>query len=256
MPLNRIKQIICRLQSPQKVLREQVAAAPELGPWTMPVYKQHELVHIHIPRTGGTAIGAFFNSVGDMPWNRGSWVGQEMLNGRWYEYQHLAIEEFLTLSRNEFSGYRSFAVTRNPYHRLISDFHWRQMIHNNFPQAAVLVFDSFASLVAAIPDDINTNWDDLVQGADQAQANFLIHVRPQVHYIGTMKGAQQVQVLLAFEQLDRDFAALLSPYGISTSRIKPPAARPLEQHYDQAMLDRVARIYSDDFKLGHYPTAV
>jgi len=94
----------------------------------MPVYHKHKLIHIHIPKTAGTAIEGFFHRIGDMQWGRESWVGQEKKNGRWYEYQHLSMQELRSLAGSPFPDHASFAVVRDPYTRLVSDYAWREWI--------------------------------------------------------------------------------------------------------------------------------
>jgi len=216
----------------------------------MPVYHRSRLIHIHIPKTGGTAIERFFHSIGDMVWGKESWLGQEYLHERWYEFQHLSMSELLSFT-SEYRAFHSFAVIRNPYSRLVSEFHWRHPILQQ-RDAPLLSFDSFADLVWAIPSQIGTQWRECLAGADRRRSNFLIHVRPQHHYVCLPNGNQVVMELLRFERLQEDFNELLGRYGMRTDLITKPRERNLADYYDRELLDRVNSIYSRDFALGGY----
>ena len=99
----------------------------------MPVYRTNELLHLHVPKTGGTAIERYFDSVDDMVWGLPSWFGQQQRDGRWYEFQHLTLTELRGFVGDEFAGFESFAVVRDPYARLVSEFLWRQTIIEHNP---------------------------------------------------------------------------------------------------------------------------
>jgi hypothetical protein len=187
-----------------------------------------------------------------MSWAVDSWVGQGYQHGRWYEYQHLTMRELQALAGPSIDGFRSFAAVRNPYARLLSDYSWRQWIGRDHPGAPVLVFDSLSALIEAIPEDVDTAWDRHIAAADQARANFLIHVRPQHHYIRDQHGESSVDEILSFERLDSDFGRLLEAYAITNHSVVRPPEKNYLAHYDRQMLDTVNRIYARDFALGPY----
>ncbi|MFC1852293.1 sulfotransferase family 2 domain-containing protein [candidate division CSSED10-310 bacterium] len=211
----------------------------------MPVFYKHKLIHIHIPKTAGTAIETYFHDIGDMKWGPISWVGEATMHGRWYELQHLSLTELRALSNAAFDDYISFAVVRNPYTRLISDYLWRRWFQ--YPDSATQFFDSFETFLKAIPKNINTNWLDHMRGADKKWANFLIHIRPQYQYVSDSEGHCLVDEILKFERLHVDLARLLKRYGLSTNWIKSPQIRDLKEYYNRAQLDLVNEIYAKDF---------
>lgn len=216
----------------------------------MPVYHRSRLIHIHIPKTGGTAIENFFHAMGDMVWGKESWVGAEHLHQRWYELQHLSIFELYSFT-GEFRNFHSFAVIRNPYSRLLSEFHWRRSPHRQ-EVAPLWSFDSLEDLVWAIPLEIDTQWRDCVNRASKKQTNFLVHVRPQHHYVCTAAGLQVVKELLRFERLKEDFNGLLGRYGLYTDRIRTPPEKKFAECFNREILDRVNMLYARDFSLGGY----
>lgn len=218
----------------------------------MPVYRLSELIHIHIPKTGGTAIESYFHSIGDMVWGLESWLGQEYIEHRWYEIQHLTMREFIDFTADEFKHFDSFAVIRNPYTRLISEYLWRRALSQGTPNVQMLFFDSFREFLLEIPPEIDTNWSFCLDKADRAKTNFLIHVRPQHHYVCSQHGEQMVNELMSFERLATDFNVLLGRRGLKTNKIRSTRARHLEAYFDRETLDLANSLYAKDFKLGAY----
>lgn len=218
----------------------------------MPVYHDHKLIHIHIPKTGGTAIARCFERSGAFEWNRDSWVGDERRNGRWYEYQHLSIRELESLSGAKLAGYASFAVVRDPYARMFSDYLWRKEMKKSHPHSPIRSFDSFGAFLHAIPKDLDSCWLEHVERGDRERANFLIHVRPQYQYVFDLRGSCRVDEVLRFERLDRDVGRLLARHQLADTGIKAPRARNLLPHYDRGLLDLVNEIYVHDFECFAY----
>ena len=218
----------------------------------MPIYPEHRLIHIHIPKTGGTAIAESFHALGDLRWTPEFWIGQQQRNGRWYEYQHLTMLELRALAGADFHSRDSFVVVRNPYARLVSDYVWRQGIRRDRPHSATRFFDSFDLFLQAIPEDMGVRWLDHIQRADQAEANFLIHVRPQYQYVYDVDGRLLVDELVRFENFGREINRLLTRYGVSMTARTPPRARDLAPYYNRQLLDRVNEIYARDFECFSY----
>jgi hypothetical protein len=231
----------------------------------MPVYYKHKLVHIHIPKTAGTPIEELFHDLGDVVWGAESWFGQHIHHGRWYEYQHLSMEELRRFAGSHFPGFTSFAVVRDPFTRLISDFRWRAWIQKAHPKSSTEFFDSFETFLNSIPDDINGGWPQLIKGVGQKRANFLIHVRPQSQFVLDDSGNCLVDVILRYESLPRDLASLLEPLGLRTNKIRLPAIHDPGEYFSDEQIQRIEAIYSADFALASlanervrtdpYPTA-
>jgi hypothetical protein len=217
----------------------------------MPVYRETGLIHIHIPKTAGTAIESFFHSIGDMVWGLDSWLGEKYVGERWYEFQHLTISEFFSFTGEEFLHFGSFAVVRNPYSRLISEFLWRRQLKQR-PDSTLIHFDSFDDFIRAIPSDIDSNWQSYLNSADKRESNLWIHLRPQHHYICGEDGKQIVREILQFERLKPEFDRLLDRYGLSTDSIRTPEEKSLERFFDRGLFDQVNEIYARDFELGRY----
>lgn len=218
----------------------------------MPVYRRSGFIHIHIPKTGGTAIEQFFHALGDMTWGTRSWVGQLRLRGRWYELQHLSLPELKWLSQADFQGFESFAVVRNPYSRLVSEYHWRCALSEHGNESLQRSRD-FAAFLSAIPRVADHRWPFLLRHESQKYVNFLIHVRPQHQYVCGLDGQPMVDEILRFESLGPEFARLVARRGLKSTTVRSPSAKNALAFYDRSMLDRVNDIYAEDFRLGGYP---
>lgn len=221
---------------------------------TVPVYRRHRLVHLHVPKTAGTAIERLFHQRGDMVWGPASWVGEERRDGRWYEYQHLTGPELDRLSGGEFVGFARFAVVRDPYQRLVSDHLWRRAIKQADPDAFLHAFATFGEFVAAIPVDVDESWDALVAGASRADANLLIHLRPQHHYMQGTDGAPDRSVeLVRYEGLPDELDAVLSRRGVDNDVVRRPPRHRLGDFFTPDLLRLVNERYRRDFARLGYP---
>lgn len=220
----------------------------------MPVYKQHRLVHIHIPKTGGTAIEEQFFQLDDMTWSNDSWLGEVQRDGRWYEYQHLTNIEFRRLSDGEFDDFTAFAAIRDPYSRLVSEYLWRSSIANANPDSFLQSFDTFDAFVRAIPHDIDTNWDQLIASADMPTANLLIHTRPQYHYLVDDSHTINPSIrLLRYEHLKDDLEDFFAPLQITNTVVVNPAKRDVGDYFTDETISIVNERYQADFARLAYP---
>lgn len=224
---------------------------------SMPVYRNHRIVHIHIPKTAGTAIDAAVADIGDMTWDEHSWYGVTHANGRFWEYQHLTFRELRTLSGGAFDSHAAFAVVRDPFARLVSDFEWRrQVARNGDPDSGVIDFDDFGRYLASIPTDMDHNWERYVGLADRRQTNHLVHVRPQWQYLCDQRGERDERIIvLRFETLRDDFDVFARQHGLNVALPpRPPTLRRLDDYFDDDAVQRVLSTYRTDFDwFGYEP---
>ncbi|MEO0493052.1 MAG: sulfotransferase family 2 domain-containing protein [Actinomycetota bacterium] len=220
----------------------------------MPVYRRHRLVHVHIPKTAGTAVEALFRELDGPTDNGHEWIGEGHHGGRWFEYQHLTAAELETFTGGELGGHDRFAIVRDPYQRLISDFRWRRMIARHYPDSFVPAFDTFEAFLDAIPAGIDAGWDDHIAGADRSTANLLIHTRPQHHFLRTGDGALDSSIeRIAYEELPAAFTDYLEAKGIPNDHVGRPPVHALETHLTPATLQVINERYRRDFEVLGYP---
>ncbi len=218
----------------------------------MPVYRNSKLIHIHIPKTGGTAIERFFHKIGDMEWNGNSLVGHKKTRDRWIELQHLTMVEVLERTADEFETFHSFAVVRNPYSRLVSTYRWRNRVVNQSANQHILAFDSFKEFIKSIPKDMDQNWYSYIRDADMKFGNFLIHIRPQFHYTESDSGMPLVSEILHFENLRDEFDKLCRRLGHINNIVGTSSDVEFMEYYDSETIEIVNTLYQKDFGLGNY----
>lgn len=220
----------------------------------MPVYRNHGVAHIHIPKTAGTSIEEQFADLGDMHWNRSSWYGAVRRPDRWYEDQHLTLCELRQLSLDDVRGLDTFAVVRNPYQRLISEFRWRYGLVFDRGATDLVGFETFAALIAAIPHDLAHNWSRYISLADREHANLLIHLRPQWNYVCDAAGRLDHDVeIVRFERLGDDLEPLYRRRRVASRLLRPPSTPVhLGRYYTNESLAIVNEVYRRDFEWFGY----
>ena len=220
----------------------------------MPIYHHHRLVHIHIPKTGGTAVSRLFDQRGDMQRNPHGLYGERFSHNRWFEFQHLTAGEIRTQTDRNFTGYDWFALVRDPYQRLISDYRWRTSIAAAYPDSPIEAYDSFDAFIAAIPSDLEHQWHIHIEGADKTRANLLIHTRPQYHFLADTDIVTDTSItILRFEDLPGSISPFLSDRGIKSHELRRPKNHPVAEYYTTHTISRVNDIYARDFEMLSYP---
>ena len=202
----------------------------------MPVYRNHRVAHLHIPKTAGTTLETQFAELGDMHWNTRSWYGRIKRADRWYEDHHLSLNELRQLSAGDITGMDTFAVVRNPYQRLISEYHWRHALVFGQNAPDLTAFESFDALIAAMSDGDAEHRSLAEQDAQAARLGNrqleqsarwqpLSDRGPQLHAANVQRAADQdEQVLRQHGQRPLPLGWLRPPCGAPSSPRAPSAS--------------------------------
>jgi hypothetical protein len=190
-----------------------------------------------------------FAGLGDFEPNSRGWFGETLQHGRWYELQHLSLLELRELSQHDFDTFDTFAVVRDPYQRLISEYHWRRRLTEGGSKD-ILPFDTFADLVAAIPLDLDHHFHRYISLADRLHANLLVHLRPQWHAVCDTSGRPDPTVdIVHFERLHNELAPLLHRWHVDGQLAGPTAvSRSLGDYFTDETLAVVNHVYARDFE--------
>ncbi|CAH6420876.1 Sulfotransferase [uncultured virus] len=133
-----------------------------------------------------------------------------------------------------FESYFKFAVVRNPWDRLVSEYAWRRWRSS----------ESFREFVRSLTDD-------------RAPRDFelIAHLRPQLDYLlDPATGKILVDFVGRFETLDADFSAVCDRIG----RKAPLPRQNRSEHemyralYDEETRDIVARVFAKDIEAFRY----
>lgn len=194
----------------------------------MPIYHRYKLIHIHIPKCGGTSIEKFMgiSFIWPIPYIEYSWGLYKT-----HELQHITCTEMLDLniiSRDKFKSYFKFAVIRNPYERMVS-----------------------AICGAKKISDIKT-FRYLLKYSDLSH----VHYDPQAPFIYDKDGNLQVDRVIRFENYGKEVIDLLTNITgnkiISKKHNSNYHKTNYMSYYDTESLGIVNKMYARDFELLGY----
>ena len=165
----------------------------------MPIIDKHKLIHLHVPKTGGSSIIKFFDI-----WEDDSALHTfKSINfdGIQCTPQHFTGLMLQKLYPRKFEEYKKFIVVRDPYTRIISSYidKIKHYCPYNF-QIKELNQEHFHEWV-----ETNT-----------ARNNF-DHILPQVRYIGPFV----VNYLIKFENLENEFYNMCATFNIPINKKLP-----------------------------------
>lgn len=155
----------------------------------MPLFPNHKLVFIHIPKSAGSSIYSVFASHGDPPIFTGT---ERQYNG--HSPQHSTYDELKQCGLIP-DGWKVFTVIRNPYSRFLSEFNSRP----GFIKAI-----KFASLF------YNPLYEDIWDNHDKP-ANYFI----QVNNVTILRYENLASDFMAFTGYELDAMENVSPRKIN-----------------------------------------
>lgn len=196
----------------------------------------HRCLYIHIPKTGGNSVNRLFG------------VG--------WENHKDAARYARELAPEQFAGYRKFAIVRNPWDRLLSDYNYQRK-KSRARDSKLALYDaagrtrSFPAWVEAVLADPHrfapASWGGEVSAGIHRWS-------PQVDWIA-IDGRIVVDHVLRIEQIDEDWPAFCQTHALPAARL-PRRNRRLHWHYswyyDEATRDRVAAYYARDIAAFGY----
>lgn len=207
----------------------------------MPLSKKHEIIFIHVPKTGGESIESLLGVFGIN--NTGSQQkSMEILYGRDGDantaLQHLTSLEIKEIVGDEvYRAYFKFSFVRNPYDRLVSEYY-------------------YAKRIREIPREMS--FDEFIHKVVLPNKNTHRHYRDQVDYVTNEKGEVIVDFLGKFEDFTRDLKKILDrlhikkrflPYVGSTQR---PKAKHYSYYFNDELREVVQALYFKDFEKFGY----
>lgn len=142
-----------------------------------------------------------------------------------------------------------FAITRNPWDRFVSAFHYLKRKPASADDAAWAAcmlgeFDEFAAFEAA-----------MVRSRDlQARVMMWRHFTPQWFFLCDLRGRLLVDHLARFENLEQDLRAIGETIGIDArpARVNVVERAAYQEYYSPAGRDLVGRLYARDAALFGY----
>lgn len=196
----------------------------------------HRCISIHIPKSAGNSVNRAFGV-------------------DWQDHKDIARHRS-ELPAEVFNSYFKFAVVRNPWDRLLSDYNY-QLRKSRPAESKLHLYDErgkrrrFAHWVEAV----------LTQSHDYPASSWGGDVSPGIHRFSpqldwiTIDGIQAMDYVARFESLDDDFRVVAQAAGLECSRL-PRRNRRFHFHYswyyDPSTRDAVGQFYARDIAAFHY----
>ena len=205
------------------------------------ISRRHKILFLHIPKTGGTTVEKMifphhsFITEPDYStlygWdNRLGWLN------------HLTMDQTIELYPClDLNKYLLFTVVRNPWDRLVSEYHWKISIsdlHIPFLEYVRLLY---------------VGETEAIQKHYRSPIAFEQHIRPQACYFSqSIKGAVRV---LKFENFEHEVVQILRECGVkikSIPRIRASSHAHYTHYYNNRTIDMVGNLYLDDVEKFGY----
>lgn len=197
--------------------------------------REKKIIFIHIPKTGGTTIEKLlFPTYKFEDKTNYSYLYGWDCNLGWLN--HLTLDQILNFDdNNSFQKYQMFAVVRNPWDRLASEYHWKISISK--------LTLSFSDFVRAL----YINEAEKIKSCYKSELAYLQHFKLQSDYLS----ASYVDVIkiLRFENFEKDVRRFLHKNGIMCNnipRIRASHHSHYTEYYDNDCIEMVREIYGED----------
>jgi hypothetical protein len=232
----------------------------------MPIFHSQQLIHIHVPRCGGTSINALLWSrekdpVGPFDAQIANYhhlYGVHRLgSSRAVELDHL---DYLDVRRSVspwvWRSYRKFAVVRHPWDRFVSEYRRK---HSRNDRRFLPADGTFQDYCHAFLDKVKGTDPRTARrlGASQfADSHFL----PQWRFVGRSPEARAPEVhVLRLENIAEDWPRFLVEAGLPPGEYILPRRNTQRNRYeevdfaiDASMGTSIEAFYSDDYQLFGY----
>lgn len=201
---------------------------------------RYKCIFIHIPKCGGTSIE-------DVIWpgprsEADLWKGQIDETSNKYQtsgLQHLSAKNIRAeVGEQIFSSYFKFAIVRNPWDKVISQFLYLKRRRRDFRR--YLGVTRFVSLKRYL---------EALQKVDH------VHWAEQYRFLHDDDGTPLVDYIGRFERLDAEFATIAQTLGLSETALphaKKSERRNYRDYYTAETRELVAVIYRRDIETFGY----
>ena len=200
----------------------------------------YKTIFVHIPKTGGQSVEMVFLDAHHLTWNSRAKLllrpTKDKKSGP-ARLAHLYASEYVDLgyiSAQGFQDFYKFAVVRNPYERLMSEYRYREAWQR-------MSIDRFLGVT------FDSDWSDAAR-----------HLVPQVKYVNDDKGGLLVDRIVRFERMEADLAPVfLHVFGDDRRlphRNSSKSGRGTVADLTKPQLRLITENYAVDFAAFGYPT--
>lgn len=139
----------------------------------------------------------------------------------------------------------AFCVSRNPYDRVVSAYHY--LLNNKKHKHDIADRKNFI--------DPYSDFNDFVKNGLQAAARKQLHFLPQVFWIKNREGIPEIETVLKMENLQNDFNLFCRDMHLKPRRLEftnVSQRKSWEDYYSDETKNIVSEIYKDDFDFFEY----
>jgi len=217
----------------------------------MPIIHSLKTIFIHIPKAGGTSIESVLC---DFPLfryqliNKYNWYGNIRNNETKYELDHSTMAYLKKSCKYYDNEYFSFAVVRNPYARLVSEYHYCKYQYSRF----IKKLDTFKDFVYELKDKF-----DYVLKNKESDHLYVSHYLPQYLFTHNYRKIKIVNKIYKLENLNEEWPNICEILDIDKELIRSEKNASkfkynYEDYYDDELKNIVYMMYKDDFEIFNY----
>jgi hypothetical protein len=197
----------------------------------MPICHQHKFIFFHIPRCGGTSVESILGLQTLEHMHGVIEIDEQIVT-----LHHLTPQGMLELDlieENLLKSYFKFAIIRDPFERMASDYIW-QKHHDPFKQFAKMDFDQYLSFAERVMNE------ELY-----FKRRHYDHFRPMKDYCYHNQQLAVDEILL-LENIDQELERIAPMVG----HFQLPTQNASSPHYEylrtSANIDKVENLYAKD----------
>jgi len=218
----------------------------------MPIIPKFKTIFIHIPKCAGTSVEKVLI---DYQLDRKTfkadlqkwWGNLNTTHGK-YELDHSTFSYLQNNCKNYNPQFFKFCVVRNPYSRLVSEFHHCKKKGSRF----VKNFTDFKSFVYFIRDNF-----EFILNNEEKKHHIVSHYIPQYKFV-YIDGVCKMDYVMKFEKINKDWEILCKKLKINRKLIKDGTYSSgkkynYNEYYDDELRNIVYNLYKEDFELFNYP---
>jgi hypothetical protein len=217
----------------------------------MPIIHSMKTIFIHIPKAGGTSIETILC---DFPLfryqlvNKYNWYGNIKNDETKYELDHSTMAYLKRNCKYYDNSYFSFAIVRNPYARLVSEYHYCKYQYSRF----IKKLDSFKDFVYELKDKF-----DYVLKNKESDHLYVSHYLPQYLFTHNYRKIKIVNKIYKLENLNEEWSDICEILEIDKELVRTEKNASkfkynYEDYYDDELKSIVYEMYKDDFEVFNY----
>jgi chondroitin 4-sulfotransferase 11 len=201
----------------------------------MSISLEKRIILVHIPKTGGQSIHKALG-IGKMKSSLFGFHGDK-------EYSHFTAREIREhVGTDVFNRCFKLAVVRNPFDRLLSEYHFKRKGDRRFIDAGRLSFEEFVMELGSRFHEIG-----------ELPQREICHFTPQADFVHDGGGRLMVDRLFRFEEFSSEIAGFIQEkYGVRVPHINRTDHSSYAGCYSAGTRAIVERIYRRDLEAFGY----